>query len=258
MPELGDVERFRRVAAAFDGATIVRIDVLDAGVIRNTSAERFVACLRGKRIGPATRRGKWLILAVDDRSVLFHFGMTGALVRGNGDELRADDRVVFDTDVGEFRYRDLRKLRGIHLAADTDEMIQILGDIDASGISAADLRRRLHSQRGSIKAGLIDQTRVAGIGNFVSDEILWRAHIHPSTRTHTLNDDEWVRLHRALTAVVRATSRAGHTPRGPRWLTGARWAQHARCPACASELQRSVVAGRSSVWCPTCQGLPRA
>jgi len=256
MPELGDVERFRRLVTAFEGAVVERIDVVDAGVIRNIGAERFVVCLSGKRMGSATRVGKWLTVAVDGLFVVFHFGMTGSLERGAGD-LHADDRVVFVTDRGEFRYRDLRKLRGIYLAADTGEVDRILGDVgvDALGISAMELRDRLQSRRGSIKAALIDQTRIAGIGNFGSDEILWRAGIHPQTLTHTLDPDQWARLHRALSTVVRATARAGHTPRGPRWLTGARWPRPPHCPSCSSVLQRSAVARRTSVWCPICQNV---
>lgn len=259
MPELGDVEGFRRVVVAFEGATIARVEILDTGVVRNVSAERFATCLRGKRIGRAKRIGKWLIVVIGDQTVVFHFGMTGSLERGDGEDLRADDRVVFVTEIGEFRYRDLRKLRGIHLAADTDEVDKIIGDIgpDARSVSAAELRRGLGTRRGSIKAGLIDQTRLAGIGNFGSDEILWRAGVHPNTPIRTLRDDEWARLHGALAGVVRATVRAGHTPRGPRWLTGARGAQPARCPTCSTVLERSVVAGRSSLWCPMCQPLPK-
>ena len=77
--------------------------------------------------------------------------------------------------------------------------------------------------RSSIKGALIDQTRIAGIGNFLSDEILWRAGIDPRTPTSGLTGEQWARLHRSLQKVVRAAARAGHTPRGPRWLTGARW-----------------------------------
>lgn len=258
MPELGDVEGFRRLVVQFDGSLIERIDVIDAGVIRNTSAQSFIRSLCGQRIGPAARIGKWLTVAIDDLFVVFHFGMTGSLRRDNGGELSADDRVVFFTDIGEFRYRDLRKLRGIYLAADTDEVDRIVGDIgaDALGISATELRRRLLSRRGPIKAALIDQTRVAGIGNLVGDEILWRAGIHPHTPTQDLDDDQWLQLHRALATVVRVTARAGHTPRGPRWLTGARWAQPAACPTCGSVLRRTAVAGRTAVWCPGCQVIP--
>ena len=106
-------------------------------------------------------------MPVDDRFLVFHFGMTGSLDHSHDGQLQNDDRVVFATDMGEFRYRDLRKLRGIYLAADRVEVDELIGDIgaDAVGISAAELRSRPDSRRGPIKAGLINQTRIAGIGN---------------------------------------------------------------------------------------------
>lgn len=257
-PELGDVERFRRVVDGFHGATGLRIDVLDAGVIRGVDAGAFVRALRGEPIGTSKRVGKWLIVTVGDQFVVFHFGMTGSLERSDGREPPTDVRVVFVTDRGELRYRDRRKLRGMYLAVDEASVDRLLGDIgaDALGISAPDLRRRLGTHRGSVKAALLDQSRVAGIGNFGGDEILWRAGINPARAVSDLLDAEWIRLHRAASQVLRATARAGRTPRGPRWLTGARWADPARCPVCTSELRQTTVAGRSSVWCPTCQPEP--
>jgi formamidopyrimidine-DNA glycosylase len=254
MPELGDVEGFRRLIRRFEGATIEQIDVRDAGILRNRSSAEFVDALVGRQIGRAVRTGKWLRVPVGGLTVLFHFAMTGSLVADEA-EVHRHDRVIFATDAGEFRFRDLRKLRGIYVAATADEVNEIVGPlgVDALGISAADLRNRLQPGRSTIKAALIDQTRIAGIGNFLSDEILWRAGVDPRTPTATLTDAQWARLHRSLRTVVRAVARAGHTPRTSRWLTGARWKEPALCPTCGSTLEHGVVATRSSVWCPVCQ-----
>jgi formamidopyrimidine-DNA glycosylase len=254
MPELGEVEGFRRLLSDFGGAVIVQVHVIDASVLRNSDPSRFIASVEDRRIGVARRTGKWLSLEIDEAVVVFHFGMTGSLEHRSGGH-RRDDRVVFVTDRGELRYRDLRKLRGVFLAADADEEHRIIGDVgvDALAVSAPVLRARLESHRGSIKAALVDQRRVAGIGNFGSDEILWRARIHPNTSVTTLDDDQWSQLHRALSTVLRTTAAVGHTPRGPHWLTGARFTTPAQCPRCSNTLDRGVISGRTAVWCPACQ-----
>jgi formamidopyrimidine-DNA glycosylase len=254
MPELGDVEGCTRLIGRLEGFAIEAIDVLDSGVLRNRSEAEFVGVLLGQVIGAPHRTGKWLQVPVGDVVVLFHFGMTGALAIGDGPPHRYD-RVVFAAGGSHLRYRDLRKLRGIYVASTGAELDAIVGPlgVDALRISATDLRDRLGSGRSSIKAALIDQTRIAGIGNFLSDEILWRAGIDPRTSTSRLTDDQWAALHRSLRTVVQAAARAGHTPRGPRWLTGARLREPATCPDCGSDLERGVVAARTSVWCGVCQ-----
>lgn len=256
MPELGDVEGFRRVASRFHGAVIERVDVLDAGSLRDVDPQHFTEAVCGGRIGPATRVGKWLLLPVAPVTVLFHFGMTGSLVALNDMErLEFHDRVVFVTDGGRLAFRDPRKLRGVYVADGDAQVREVMGVIgpDALDVSPQVLRDRLSPVRSSIKASLIDQKRIAGIGNFGADEILWRAHIRPHIAPSSLPDRQWQQLHRSLREVLSATARAGHTPRGPRWLTGARFREDFRCPICDASLERGTVAARSTVWCPICQ-----
>jgi formamidopyrimidine-DNA glycosylase len=265
MPELGDVEGFRRTVERLEGTRVDGVEVLDPGVLRNISAVNFRAALRGRRIDHATRIGKWLIVTTDGPTVVFHFGMTGSLYFAGHDEAserHPHDRVVFTTPKGELRYRDLRKLQGIFLAADDEKIGQVVERIigrigpDALGISSAEFRTRLESKRSPIKSALMDQTRVAGLGNMLSDEILWRSGIHPATPTRSISNRDWNRLHRVAQSTLRSAARAGHTPRGPRWLSRARWDEPGLCPGCGSELARSKVAGRTSVWCPVCQRRP--
>ncbi|MEY2582148.1 MAG: formamidopyrimidine-DNA glycosylase [Ilumatobacteraceae bacterium] len=258
MPELGDVEGFRRTVERLEGSRIDRVEVLDPGVLRNTSTQRFAAALRGRRIDDAIRKGKWLIIETDGPSVVFHFGMTGSLYVAGADQgphRHPHDRVIFTTTSGELRYRDLRKLQGIFLAADSEDVDRIIGRIgpDALGVSSDDFRASLKSKRSTIKSALMDQTRIAGLGNMLSDEILWRSCIHPATPTGSVASDDWSRLHRAAQSTLHTVARTGHTPRGPNWLTGARWDDPAICPVCGSELKRSSIASRTSVWCPQCQ-----
>src|SRR5438093_9443738 len=129
MPELPDVEGFRRYLARHaQGRCIERVEVADAGVLRNVSARELDRALRGHRFEAPRRHGKWLMAGTDGPSVLIHFGMTGLLHWAPEDGNRhRHDRVIFVLDRGELRYRDLRKLRGLWLAHGRDQEAQVLG-----------------------------------------------------------------------------------------------------------------------------------
>jgi hypothetical protein len=92
-----------------------------------------------------------------------------------------------------------------------------------------------------------------GLGNLLVDEILWRARIHPTTSTRDLTYEEWARLHRRIRSTVRAAVPTGRVPPRSSWLTGRRDDSDPLCPRCGTELQRTRVNGRSTVWCPSCQ-----
>ena len=125
--------------------------------------------------------------------------MTGDLVwSGQEPERHRHDRLVLELNGGEeLRYRNMRKLGGVWLAHDADEVGRVLGPL---GPDALDLTRRrflelLARRRGGVKAALMDQTLLAGVGNLIADEALWQARIHPRRRVETLSDDERERLH---------------------------------------------------------------
>jgi formamidopyrimidine-DNA glycosylase len=164
------------------------------------------------------------------------------------------DRVVLRLDGGELRYRDQRKLQGLWLARD-DEAAGIVGrhGPDALGVTKTQLRERLAGKRTGIKAALMDQAVVAGLGNIVTDEVLWRAHLHPGRRPGSLTTAEWDRLHRGLGSVLRASVKEGQVPPRQSWLTGVRDEDHPACPRCHAELRRTRSGGRTTLWCPACQ-----
>ena len=257
MPELPDVEGSRRLLERHvAGRTISEVEVLDASVLRNISGAALRRVLLGRRFGEPDRKGKWLLAHTDGPIVLFHFGMTGSLVwEDDGGVPHRHDRVVFVTDAGRLSYRDQRKLRGIWVAKDDTAAARIIGHQgpDALGLSRRDLQRALRGRRGAIKPALMDQTVIAGLGNTLSDEILWRARLHPTRSADSLDGEELGRLHRALGTAVRASARAGRIPRRASWLTGERDEEHSVCPRCHHELQRSRIGGRASLWCPRCQ-----
>ncbi|WP_314177954.1 Fpg/Nei family DNA glycosylase [Streptomyces winkii] len=260
MPELPDVEGFRKVldSCARD-RRIRRIEVYDAGVLHGVSAERLRRELEGRTFTEPERHGKWLFARTGGPTLMLHFGMTGQLLCCRPeDERHAHDRVVFTVGGDrQLRYRDQRKLKGLWLG---DEAA-VARTLDAQGPDAADVGRAefgdlFRRRRGSVKSALTDQSVIAGIGNLLADEILWRARLHPSRRAGGLTDGELARLHGDMRSVLRSSVRADRVPPRSSWLTGHRDDPHATCPRCGTALSRGRTSGRSTVWCPHCQPEP--
>ncbi|MCU1360843.1 MAG: formamidopyrimidine-DNA glycosylase, partial [Ilumatobacteraceae bacterium] len=175
MPELPDVGSARRlVDRHVPGLVITDVEVNDAGVVRNTSAAGLRRSLRHRTMGHPDRRGKWLMIPTDGPILMVHFGMTGSLRwSAELEPAEPDDRVVIEIALGELRYRDLRKLQGIWLAEDDDDVRRIIGPQgpDALGLPARHFAAAIQGRRGSIKAALMDQAVIAGLGNMLSDEL---------------------------------------------------------------------------------------
>lgn len=265
VPELPDVEGFK---ATLDteavGLRVKDVVVEDASVLLDTSARAFRTALCGRRFAEPWRHGKWLLAPIEDARtanppvVVFHFGMTGGLVWSAGAEERhRHDRVVFVFGGGELRFRDMRKLEGLRLT-DVDGTKRMLADLgpDAADVTLPELTGRLRDRRRQLKAALMDQGVVAGLGNLLADEILWRACLHPRLRTDDLTDAELRRLHGRVRSTVRSASRAGCVPGRPSWLTGNRDDEPGACSRCGSDLHHGRTGGRATVSCPRCQPPP--
>jgi formamidopyrimidine-DNA glycosylase len=261
VPELPDVEGFRRVLAEHAvGRRIERVDILDDGVLRGVAARRFAEQLCGRGFDEPTRHGKWLIVPVRSGPVLLaHFGMTGSLIWApdgpDGTERHRHDRAVFVLPDGELRYRDMRKLQGLRLADDDGEVEQILADLgpDALTVSRAQMCKLLGGMRRQVKAALVDQSVLAGLGNLLADEILWQARINPRRTCAELCEDDLARLHARMRAVLRRSMRDERVPPRNSWLTGHRDDEPGSCPRCDAILVHGRSGGRGTTWCPRCQ-----
>jgi formamidopyrimidine-DNA glycosylase len=256
VPELPDVEHLRRsLAARGTRRRIEEVVTTDPGILRNVTAEDLDRALRGHRMEEPERRGKWVIAWTTGPAFLLHFGMTGDLVWGDGPDGRhRHDRVIFALDRGELRYRNMRKLGGLWLAHDAEEVETILAPLgpDALSVDRRRFRDLMRVRRGQVKAALMDQGLIAGAGNLVVDEVLWHARIHPLTRLDALTDADVDRLHRQLDRVLRTwVDRHGDLPRG--WLIVVRARPGAVCPRCGTPLERIVAGGRTTYFCPRCQ-----
>lgn len=262
MPELPDVEGFRRYLARHaQGQTVVKIEVPDRAIVRNRSPQALGQALSGTRFGSPGRHGKWLIAPLttshgDDVELLLHFGMTGGLTWAElGRQRHRHDRLIFVCKQGELRYNNMRRFGGVWLAGDPDERDRITGPLgpDALDLDREQFARLIAGRGGAVKAALMDQRLIAGIGNLLSDEILWRAHVHPATPLAELNRRRVGRLYQALHDAVGESVRYGRVPHGQRWLTRVRDERDASCPRCGTRLRRATIAGRTACWCPRCQ-----
>lgn len=241
------------------GRRVERVVVRDAQVIRGTSGRAFDRTLRGKRFQSPTRHGKWLIAPLSrsgSPAVLMHFGMTGSLhwTRTNAD-IHRHDRVIFRLEGGELHYRDMRKLTGLRLARSEKDVDRVLGELgpDALEVSREDFRAAVCLKRRKLKALLTDQTVIAGLGNLLVDELLWRARVRPQRSASDLSQAECDRVRARMRSVLRAAIPTGRVPPRRSWLTGRRDDADARCPRCDRRLARDRVGGRTTVWCPDCQ-----
>ncbi|KAB2386102.1 Fpg/Nei family DNA glycosylase [Actinomadura montaniterrae] len=256
MPELPDVEGFRRVLAEHAGDRIRSVEVRDAGVLRGVGAQRLARALRGHRFEEPRRQGKWLIAPAEGPVLILHFGMTGSLSwHPAGEPEHRHDRVVWRLDGGELRFRDMRKLQGVRLARDKRDAERRLADLgpDALDLSRDDLAGLLAKRRGRLKSALTDQSVIAGLGNLLADEICWRARIDPLRQARDLDEDGIKALHKAMRDVLRASIEAERVPPRRTWLTGARDDPDGTCPRCGTRLSRRRASGRMTVWCRHCQ-----
>lgn len=259
MPELPDVEGFGRVLAEHALSEPVRdVEVLDEQVLRGVEPRHLRESVKGHRFGRPSRHGKWLVVPVQQGkpTLLLHFGMTGSLQWAQRDEPRhRHDRVVFTFPDGELRYRDMRKLTGIHLARDDSERRAALADLgpDAASVSRQELADVLAGVRRRLKPALVDQSLIAGLGNLLVDEILWRARLNPRLSTETLRPADVTRLHARMTTVLKQSMSEGRVPPRASWLTGRRDEPQGSCPRCGTPLRHARLDGRSTVWCPNCQ-----
>jgi len=280
MPELPEVETIvRDLVGPLTGATIEALDLRWRDVLR-AGADRLPR-LAGAKITGVSREGKRIVIATDagrgandTTRIVVHLGMSGRLSMAPAAaplEPHTHACVSLAGRDGELRFRDPRRFGGLWLfgALDGSSGMPFVGALgpDALTISTRALCGILQSRR-QIKAILLDQQRIAGLGNIYADEALFRAGIHPLTPSSQLAPECVAALARAIRHVLRAALRFGGTTlidyRRPDGQTGS-YAAHHRvygrdgkpCMRCGSLIVRRVVAGRSSHVCPSCQPLRR-
>ena len=273
MPELPEVELARAtIERAALRRRIVDVDDADTYECRPHAPGEIREALVGRTLTAAHRRGKtmWCETSGVGRSrkpgpVLgLHLGMSGRIVvsRRGGDSDEGGDRIsgsgtaaeqsgrrpewdrftlVF-ADGGSLRLFDKRRLGRVRLDPD----LAALGP-DAQQVTAAEFRERMARGSTAVKARLLDQSVVAGVGNLLADETLWQARLDPRRRVDELSADDLTSLHAALRRATRSAVRRGGVHTGD--VISSRTAG-GHCPRRGAEMQRGTVGGRTTWWCP--------
>lgn len=262
MPELPDVESFRRTATDVAvGATVSAVTDVDPRVLRTTTPQGLGQALKGARIDAAERHGKWLWLRTDRRSdILLHFGMTGGLHQHAADEPACEhDRVALALDDNTRLALHMQRLLGgvwlVRSDADARRITGALGP-DALDLDSEDLQDLLGDSRAGLKSALMDQERLAGLGNELADEVCWQVRRHPETRCTELTEQDWGDLAESLGRVLDVGVDMGQVPRADGFLNDAREDDDPHCPRCGARLRNDTVAGRATWWCPKEQSTP--
>jgi formamidopyrimidine-DNA glycosylase len=272
VPELPEVETVRRrLEPVLAGRTIVSADVVDPRLTRPLDPLPVAAELAGERVAAVDRRGKYLILRfASGRALLVHLRMTGTFRHGTG-ELGEDPyrraRIELD-DGGRLGYRDVRRF-GTWLLLEADEVEGYLGvrlgpEPLGEEFTVEHLRARLRGRRAPLKAAILDQRTVAGLGNIYADEALWRALLHPRRTAGTLRRPQLELLREAIRESLRvgverqgSTLRDYRTPDGEAGSMQDEFKAYGRlgepCERCGTPIERIVVAGRGTWYCPSCQ-----
>jgi formamidopyrimidine-DNA glycosylase len=254
LPESIEIELYRRLADRAVGRAVTGVDTPDAWYLKEgLTGGALRDAVVGRTITGTRRIGKLLLLDTDGPTVGLRFGMTGRiLVDGvaNIDDLQyssmrdepAWDRVTFHLDRGDLRIRDPRRLGGVLLEPDESR----LGP-DVLSITPADLRDALAGSTTAVKARLLDQARVAGVGNLIADEALWRAGVDPAREAGSLTPAELRRLHRHLRRTVDELMARGGSHTGDVFASRA---PGGRCPKDGAPMVRRTVGGRTTWSCP--------
>jgi formamidopyrimidine-DNA glycosylase len=287
VPELPEVETVcRQLEPELAGRRIERLEVLDERWSRPVVAAKLSAAVSGRMIRGLGRRGKYLLLALDaGQTLVMHLRMTGNLVLVEGEgrldpsrgrRLYEGERSVSERhlrarflleDGGELWFTDPRRFGEALLINDADlpRRFERLGVEPLSDAFTPELLGQLADGRiAPLKSFLLDQSKIAGVGNIYADEALFRARLHPLSPAGSMRPEHFVALRDAVVAALQAGIDGGGASiddyrdgRGKRGTMQDEFLVHTRegepCPSCGGPIARIVVSGRSTYYCPSCQ-----
>ncbi|HSR99465.1 MAG TPA: bifunctional DNA-formamidopyrimidine glycosylase/DNA-(apurinic or apyrimidinic site) lyase [Kofleriaceae bacterium] len=272
MPELPEVETVRRTLAPAVGGRIS--SVWTSGMGLHMARKPPAAKLRklvGARITAVRRHGKYLLLDTDHaESILVHLGMTGRLrIQGTADPRVPHTHVVLGLGTRELRFVDARRFGQFDIVVRGEERehpgLGALGpDALEHGVDAGAMLAAARTKRTTLKAFVLDQSVIAGVGNIYASEALWRAKLRPTLRTHKLTAAAAVRLAAAIREVIERALENGGTTLADFVDADGTAGENADylwvydragqpCTRCRTAIKRSVLQGRATYYCPTCQ-----
>jgi formamidopyrimidine-DNA glycosylase len=278
VPELPEVESVRRrLVPVLEGRQFERVEIADARLTRPFDPGEVARELEGERVDAVDRRGKYLIVGFESgRALLVHLRMTGSFrIRAAAEDALPEDahrRAVVRLDDGsDVAYRDVRRF-GTWLLLEPGELDPYLDarvgpePLDPA-FTAKELAARLAKRRAPVKAAILDQRTLAGVGNIYADEALWRSRIHPLREAGSLQPAEIRKLRQTIRDVLLlGIARQGSTlrdfalPGGEAGGMQDEFKVYGRlgepCSRCGTPIERIVVGGRGTWYCPHCQLSP--
>lgn len=272
MPELPEVETVTRQlreggarGPSVLGRTVRAVTITWARHIARPAPAEVQARLPGQTVLAVNRRGKYLVFTLSRETLLIHLKMTGDLtVCPTAQPRHPHDRTLIHFDDGfDLRFNDARRFGKVYLTARAEDVVGHLGPEPLeAGFTPARLAVSLHGTRRAIKTVLLDQTRLAGVGNVYADEALHRAGLHPLRPANSLTADDIRALWRSVRAVLRLGIR--HNGVSLDWSYRGGGFQHVArvygradepCATCGTPIARLVIGQRSAHFCPVCQPL---
>ncbi len=257
MPELPDVEVYRKVAQKAENSAIDEFDSEDGKLIA-ISKNDFSKKLKGHRFKETTRRGKYLFLSTDNKqTVVMHFGMTGDLqyLKENEEAPKYFKCWFQFKNSHKLYYISKRKLGHVEMTDDLDGFIKNKElAVDALEINEDDFVSLLKNKHSMLKTALTDQSAIAGIGNVYSDEILYQTKLHPKKNTGDLGEKDLKNLYKNMRKVLeKAIEKNADVSKLPdSYLLPHRKAGD-DCPKCKGKIKKITISGRTTLFCPACQ-----
>lgn len=266
MPELAEVAWFARQWEPGVGHRVLEVLCREQARIFRTSEARVIARgLTGRTLKRIRTHGKQMLFSFEGASLGLHLGMTGELLSAGPQHVpEKHDHLVLRQRASSLIFRDPRMFGSLRFdpnGADPAWWTALPPEILSADFTGPRLVQHARRRAGTpLKAFLLDQDIFPGVGNWMADEILWRARLHPANRTGRVEVHELLAIRRQTRLVARRAMAVVATVWGDfpdTWLFNHRWRDGGRCPRDGSTLRREDIGGRTTAWCPRCQGIPR-
>ncbi|MEM7655759.1 MAG: DNA-formamidopyrimidine glycosylase family protein [Bacteroidota bacterium] len=259
MPELPEVERYRRyLRESVLDQPIRKVEAFNEGRMLPGGLERLQQVMEGQRLTHFDRIGKYLFPHLDNGTVmLWHFGMSGRPVfYHESADIPKYERIRFSFDDGyRLAFSSLRKFSRLEVGESVAAFQQAkkLGQ-DAMEISQEDFVTALSRKKTRIKPALLEQKHFAGVGNWIADEMLFQANIHPEVRCQEVGELGLRHLYLAMQEILQTaiSHEADYNTFPKHFMVISRWGEAEGCPRCGGELTKLVVGGRGTYICETC------
>ena len=271
MPELPEVENVRRTLAPhLLGRKIVNVEIYLDRIIKHPSVKAFCEGVKGSTVNNILRRGKYLIFSFDnDKLLIVHLRMTGALLASESDEPPAYAKIKFELSDGNYLwYTDIRTFGTLHLVNKGENIVKGLANLgpepNKEQLKVAYLKEAFGKKKAPIKSVLLDQTVIAGLGNIYVDEALAMAGIRPDRKANELNEKEIKKVHKAIISVIEQgivnggtsfrdyTDGEGNKGSNQDYLLA--YGKYGKpCDKCGTIIEYTKIGGRGTSFCPKCQ-----